>query len=260
MVVFFDIDGTLVEESSQIIPESAIRAIRRLRENGHVPVINTGRPYSHLDPRILAMPFGGWVCGAGMEIFLEDRWLQRYAMSRELSRQVIDMVRACKMQVIYEVEGGFYLDGDLSIVPQVTEEARRMEIKGFFVRQLAQIQDPILIKLVTYDGPGCQRQRFLDFMAQHFTCIDRGNTMVEFVRAGCSKAAGMELLLQALGMARQDTYAIGDSTNDLPMFRAAGHAICMGNGMEEAKAAAEYITDTVLADGVEKALAHYGLI
>ncbi len=260
MVIFFDIDGTLVDEASQIIPQSAIASIHALRENGHLPVINTGRPYSHIDPRIRALPFAGWVCGGGMEVFLKGQWLQKFAMTRDLSRQVIDMVRACKMQVIFEVEGGFLLDGDRSVARQVTEEAERMRKKGFFVRQVAEETEPIIIKLVTYDGPDSRRQEFLAFMEQHFTCIDRGDTMVEFVQKGCSKAAGMELLLHSIGAARQDTFAIGDSTNDLPMLRIAGHAICMGNGMAEAKAEAEFVTDTVLADGIEKALRHYGLI
>ena len=52
MVVFFDIDGTIIDEKTQEIPASAVRAVARLAEKGHMPVINTGRPYSHIDPRV----------------------------------------------------------------------------------------------------------------------------------------------------------------------------------------------------------------
>lgn len=260
MVIFFDIDGTIVDEATQIIPDSAAAAIAALRQKGHLPIINTGRPYSHIDPRVRALPFAGWVCAGGMEVYLNGQWLQKFHMTPQLSRQVIDMVRACNMQVILEVEGGFLLDGARSVAPQVTEEAERMAKKGFFVRQVADEPEPVLIKLVTYDGPDCRREDFLNFMQQHFACIDRGNTMLEFVQKGCSKAQGMALMLDALGAAKEDTYAIGDSTNDLPMLRAAGHAICMGNGMERAKAEAEFVTDTVLRDGIFQALRHYGLI
>ena len=111
MIIFFDIDGTLVDEESQIIPASAVEAISALRQNGHTPIINTGRPYSHLDPRVRAMPFAGWVCSGGMEVFVNGQWLQKLHMTGEMSRWLIDTVRACKMQVIFEVEGGFLLDG-----------------------------------------------------------------------------------------------------------------------------------------------------
>ena len=33
MVVFFDIDGTIVDIETQIIPESTVEAIRLLRQN-----------------------------------------------------------------------------------------------------------------------------------------------------------------------------------------------------------------------------------
>ena len=36
--------------------------------------------------------------------------------------------------------------------------------------------------------------------------------------------------------------------------------MCLGGGMEELKAEAEFITDTVMNDGIEKALIHFGLI
>lgn len=261
MVVFFDIDGTLVDDETQIIPASAVEAIDALRKNGHLPVINTGRPYSHIDPRVRALPFAGWVCGAGMEILLNGRWLQRLDTAPTLCRRVIEMARVCNMQVLYEAEGGYYLDGPWSTAQPIVRETQRMAGReDFFLRQVDRSPEPHFIKLVSFDGTPCRRAEFLAFMEQHFTCIDRGNTMVEFLAKGCSKAHGMEILLENLQISRRDTYALGDSTNDLPMFAAAGHAICMAGGMDQAKAAAEYVTDTVLGDGVAKALRHYGLI
>lgn len=260
MVIFFDIDGTIVDETSQIIPQSAVEAIAQLREKGHLPIINTGRPYSHLDPRVRAMPFAGWVCAGGMEVYLNGQWLQKFHMTRQMGQQVMADVRRCRMQVIYEVEGGFLLDGDLSSCPRVVHETAQMVKKGFSVWQASQVEDPEIIKFVTFDGEDSNRREFVRCMEPYFLCIDRGNGMMEFVQKGCSKAQGMQCMLSALGAPKEETFAIGDSTNDVTMFRLAGHAICMGNGMEEAKKEAEFVTDTVLNDGIAKALRHYGLI
>jgi hydroxymethylpyrimidine pyrophosphatase-like HAD family hydrolase len=114
MVIFFDIDGTIVHDESQIIPESAIRAVEALAAAGHTPIINTGRPYSHIDPRVRAMAFAGWVCSGGMEVYVDGKWLQKYRMSEEVRKVVIEAVRECRMQVIYEAVGGFLLDGEHS--------------------------------------------------------------------------------------------------------------------------------------------------
>ncbi len=260
MVIFFDIDGTIIDDDSQIIPASTIEAIAALRQRGHMPIINTGRPYSHIDPRVRAMPFAGWICAGGMEIILHDQWLRREEMPRQLCRPVIDTVRRHNMQVIYEVEDGFLLDGDLSTSPQCMREIRQMTKRGYAMHQVDDWEDIRIIKFVTFDAPGSEHEACVAELQPHFTCIERGGGMVEYLNKDCSKAQGMQQVLSVLDMAVEESFAIGDSANDIAMFRFAGHAICMGNGVEQAKAAADYVTAPVLEDGIEKALKHYALI
>ena len=259
MVVFFDIDGTIVDDDTQIIPESAVRAVERLGERGHLAVVNTGRPYSHIDPRVRKMAFGGWVCGCGMEIRLHDGWLVRRTPSPEVCRRVRDAARACGMWVLYEGRDGvLFTDRDSLESRWIVQETSRMTAKGFPVLPLE--EPPRFMKLVTFDAPGCRREEFIRLVSPWFDCTDRGGTMLELVLKGCSKAGGMEELLTRLGVPREQTLAIGDSTNDLPMIRFAAHSVCMGGGMEEPKRRAEYITAPVLEDGIEKALRHYDLL
>lgn len=260
MVVFFDIDGTIVDEDSQIIPESAVRAVDALGRNGHLPVVNTGRPYSHIDPRVRAMAFGGYVCGCGMEVRIRDHWIHRVAPGQWLCDYVVRNVRECGMDILYEAEGVIGTDGELSKAPVGVLEVERLIKKGVRHEDIAGMDSFRFVKFCTWDRPSCKRAEFLELMEPYFTCIDRGNTMVEFVLKGCSKAGGMRKVLTTTRCAREDTLAIGDSTNDLPMFRIAGHTACMGNGMAELKSQAEYITASVLDNGIEKALRHFGLI
>jgi hydroxymethylpyrimidine pyrophosphatase-like HAD family hydrolase len=44
------------------------------------------------------------------------------------------------------------------------------------------------------------------------------------------------------------------------MLNAVAIGICMGNGVEEAKNAADFVTKTVLEDGIAHALKHFELI
>lgn len=261
MVVFFDIDGTIVDEETQIIPESAVRAVEQLQKKGHIPVINTGRPYTHIDPRVRDMAFSGWICGCGMEVCLNGEWLYRVRPEPEVCRITRDLVRSCGMQVLYEAgDGAILTDGKYSDGhPTAVREVARMKAKGFEIREIDRSQ-PRFMKLVTFDAPGCRREEFIREMERYFTVIDRGNTMLELMMKGCSKAGGMQRLLKHLGLERDQTLAIGDSTNDLPMFSAAGHTACMGDGMKQLQEKSEFITAPVLEDGVEKALRHFGLI
>ena len=261
MVVFFDIDGTVVDNETQIIPESTVRAIGALGRNGHLAVVNTGRPYAHIDKRIRELPFGAYVCACGMEVRLGDGWLYRKHPDQTLRRHLLTAVRECGMQTMLEPDSHLMIvDGAYSVHPLLLREAELTRKKGMPIREAEEFEELPFIKGITYDWPGCDREEFLKRLEPYFDCILRENTMIEFVLKGCSKANGMLELLKALDIPVEDTMAIGDSTNDIPMFDVAKHTVCMGNGMEELKERAEYITDSVLEDGIEKALQHYGLI
>lgn len=261
MVVFFDIDGTLVDNKSQIIPESTVRAVEKLVDNGHIPVVNTGRPYGHIDPRIRAMAFQGWVCACGMDVRMDGKQLFHKKPDRELMRKTHRLVNECGMLPIYEAEDGIVIvDHERDGHPSIEKERRGMAAKGFTVMDASEVEEVFFQKLVTFNGPDCQRERFVKEMSEDYDIIFRDRGLLELVMTGCSKAKGMEILLNALGADRANTLAIGDSTNDLPMFRIAAHTACMGGGMEELMEQAEFVTDTVLNDGIEKALQHFGLI
>ncbi|MFR8332070.1 MAG: hypothetical protein ACLU9S_06685 [Oscillospiraceae bacterium] len=47
--------------------DCACEAVAALRRQGHLAILNTGRPHSHIDPRVLALTWDGFVCGCGME-------------------------------------------------------------------------------------------------------------------------------------------------------------------------------------------------
>ena len=46
----------------------------------------------------------------------------------------------------------------------------------------------------------------------------------------------------------------------MTMLEYAGIGVAMGNACEEAKAAADYVTDDIMKDGLAKALEHFGLL
>ena len=82
----------------------------------------------------------------------------------------------------------------------------------------------------------------------------------EMMLKGVSKGAAIKTFMEAIGEPIENAYAFGDSTNDIEMLETAGTAIAMGNGADEAKAVADYITDSVDEDGLAHAMKHFGLI
>jgi hydroxymethylpyrimidine pyrophosphatase-like HAD family hydrolase len=109
--------------------------------------------------------------------------------------------------------------------------------------------------LPTTDYEGIKRELGADF-----DFLEHEGNVVEIIPKGSSKATGIEWLCNYLGVEREDTYAVGDSINDLDMLCYAGHGIAMGNGTAPAKEAAEFITTDIHDDGIRNAMLHYGLI
>ena len=95
---------------------------------------------------------------------------------------------------------------------------------------------------------------------EYYTYLVHNDAIAELVPKGHTKATGMQKMCEALGIAREDTFAIGDSVNDLAMLEYAGYGIAMGNGTPEAKQVADYVTTDLADDGIYHALAHFGLI
>lgn len=261
MVVFFDVDGTIIDETSQQIPASAIRAIERLTANGHIAVVNTGRPYGHIDPRIYTMAFNAYVAGCGMEVRYQGKRIRFAYPSRAQRAFAKSCVEKHHMLPIYEdADATVIMDSRAEGHPYIQKEKECMKRKGCHVLDAAKCSDFSFQKFVTFDGENSQRAAFMAEIRKEFDIIIREGSLLEMVMKGASKASGMQILLDALGVSREDTLAIGDSNNDLAMFRFAHHTACMGGGSEELKSVSEFITTTVMEDGLQKALEHFRLI
>ena len=83
---------------------------------------------------------------------------------------------------------------------------------------------------------------------------------MEIIPKGFNKATGIKEICRILGVAHENTYSFGDSTNDLDMLEYTAHSIAMGDGMQQAKDAADYVTASLKEDGIYQGCKHYGLI
>ena len=74
------------------------------------------------------------------------------------------------------------------------------------------------------------------------------------------KVYGIQKCCEREGLGRESVIAFGDGDNDIQMLRFAGLGVAMGNAPDNVKAEADYVTDPVDEDGIEKALIGFGVI
>lgn len=84
-----------------------------------------------------------------------------------------------------------------------------------------------------------------------------GESYLEITSQRALKSQGVAYLLAQQQLAATDAAAFGDGHNDLPMLRAVGSPVVMGNATAEIQGAGRYVTTTNDADGVVYGMRHY---
>ena len=82
---------------------------------------------------------------------------------------------------------------------------------------------------------------------------------VEITSKGVSKASALRLMAARYNVAIDETLAIGDSGNDLPMLKAAGVSVAMGNASDAVKDACAHVTGLCVEDGFADAVYNFVL-
>ncbi len=89
------------------------------------------------------------------------------------------------------------------------------------------MRHPAVAGVGELEFPGCE-------IVLHRTVYpERDLAILDILPAGCSKASGLAHLAKLRGCTMADVLAIGDNWNDLPMLKAAGQAVLMGNAPGE---------------------------
>ncbi|MHB1126896.1 MAG: HAD-IIB family hydrolase [Bacillota bacterium] len=96
---------------------------------------------------------------------------------------------------------------------------------------------------------GCRK----DFQESLYITKSQYNYL-EFLHPEATKGRGLSAVAEALGILPGEIMAIGDSYNDVEMFKFAGSAVAMGNARQEVRAAADYVTAANVDDGVAEIL------
>lgn len=253
MLIFFDIDGTLIGEKSQVMLESAKEAIQKARANGHICMINTGRSLKLVGPDVTGLTeFDGLALGCGTRIIYHGETLLHKTFSEEEGRRIIAGLRRYGIDACLEGSEDNYCESDERMF---TETFRRFkhrfdelgygtfeEAPGRFDKFYAYADG--VEKMDAFRG---EFDSWLDF-------VDRREGNFEIMPKGYSKASAIRFMAQKLGISMSETVAVGDSSNDVPMLACAGISIAMGNASEDVKEIADYVSTDVDEDGIWNAL------
>ena len=256
--LFFDVDGTLVDEQGRV-PESAVAAIHEARARGALVFINSGRTYGLAAVVLEQVEADGLLCGCGTDLRIGGRQVYSHLLSKE----TVDGLRAD--YVPYKVD--LFLEGPEGTLCAPENRLKpSLEMRDFLASQgglspYAFSAEPCpMNKFCLLTDEASHTAAFLEKYRTVVDVIDRGAGFYECVPKGHDKGMAVRKTAELLGLDLADTYAFGDSTNDVDMLKAVAHPVIMGQHDAAILPYAEFVTRRLEEDGIAFALQHYGLV
>ena len=273
--VFLDIDGTLISRNGGSFADDR-EAMEEAAGKGHLLFLNTGRSFANIPGVLFGLSaLRGIAAGGGAHILLADargknpgyqtiyhKWISDdqlalvFAWCENHSRCcILEGERACYIININRSSWIFELDAP---IPVSSQDDFKKKSLGDFITKLtfdSPMPEAAGAALTAHVSPLADDSRFLE----SFCTLNRFADYTEGIIKGENKAKAMKIVLDKMGIGREDSIAIGDSANDLDMIRFAGLGIAMGNACAELKAAAGATTGACGKGGVAEALRNFVL-
>jgi len=271
-LVALDIDGTLLDSTGGI-PEANRAAIARAIEMGVEIVLATGRRYEFARPIFeqLPAPLTLILSNGALVKTRAGETLMRSLLPREIAREVLRrgvehrdsaavvFDRPSDGQVVFETidwnhpRHARYFAANRPFLSEasplescLTEDPVQVMFTGgcaamraLFLELGGRLPGGLTPKAKSLSDPtgdhggltpGATSLMFAVALTEY---RHRDFSLVDVVRAGCTKGSALRDWASSLGMTRDDVMAVGDNLNDLEMLEFAGTAVVMGNAVAE---------------------------
>lgn len=253
-IIFFDIDGTLIDVDTKKVTPKMLETLRRLKEKGIIICIATGRapmavPTFEGVEFDAILTYNGSYCFNQKEIIysnpLEQDDVQKMIQNAEVLGRPVSV--ATKDQLISngtdEDLDQYYAFGKQTVI--ISDDFDRVS-QGTVYQLLMSCRESDFSTIL--DGV---------HGAKITSWWDRA---VDIIPATGGKGTGIAKVLKYYGFDRSEALAFGDGNNDVEMFQAVGTGVAMENASERLKAVATDHCGHVAEDGIYYYCVEHGLI
>jgi len=253
-IIFFDIDGTLIDHATGKISAKTHEALRRLRKKGVLLCIATGRAPAAF-PDFGDAQFHAFCAFNGSLCFTENRIIHSDPIPRDSVKKVLENATAIGRPISVATRDGLSANGwDQDLSDYYALSKLKLTASADF--------DAACCKNVYQIMLGCRE-------SDHPAILKGTNDVkiavsweraVDVIPASSGKGVSVAKVLEHFGLVPSQALAFGDSYNDLEMLQAVGTGVAMGNAPDTLKAVANDVCKTVSEDGIYDYCIHHGLI
>lgn len=259
-LIAMDLDGTL-NNDQKVITEKTKAALMAAQKAGIRLALASARPSPGLfkerdilrlqDYRGILMSYnGGRIVDAatGKVLFETSMDLQETKqVLRQLEKLPVTPILDDGVQFYVTDKSGFKVEYECKNNNMVCSEVGNLaEFLSFAPIKILMSADPAQLKTV--------QKQIADFLPQRLTVVQTAPFYLEVIPKVINKGQGIRDICSVLGIATEEVISFGDAENDIPMLRAAGMGVAMGNAAEPVKQAADMVTLSNNEDGIAAAL------
>lgn len=255
-VLFFDVDGTLLTPKKRIVEPATIEILKELLNNPNIDLyLSSGRGRETLNDVEYIIPYftGLNLANGGHIIIGENSYVD--CIDKDLVKNVVE----------------FMIKNKISFSASTINGNLRMyfndEVKTSFDRNvpgpyilLKEDDDFYFDDVIQFWLLGNNEE--IDLTSKHFkdlTFFKWGTFGADVIPANRDKATGIKKILDIMKYDINNTFAFGDSDNDVPMFKLCKTSIVMAKCTPAARESASYITGPIEEGGLADAVRKYVL-
>jgi Cof subfamily protein (haloacid dehalogenase superfamily) len=243
-ILFFDIDGTLVDPATGRIPDKTFEALYRLREKGILLCIATGRASVAL-PSFGGFRFDAYCTFNGSLCYTENETIHSDPLSPNDVTKVLENAASIGRPVSVATKDRLAANGidqDLSDYYRLADLT--LTVADDFE---SACQEPVYQIML-----GCRP-------ADHDTILQGAtgakialswDRAADVIPASSGKGIAITEILKFFHLDASQAIAFGDNYNDIEMLQAVGTSVAMGNAVAQLKAIADHVCGHVSEDGI----------
>lgn len=253
-IVFFDIDGTLIDFQAKQISPKMLETLMRLQANGILICLATGRSPLAL-PHFPEITFDANLTFNGSYCYDSEKVLYSNPIPRDDILRLIENAADIGRPVCIATKDRLASNGS------DTDLADYFRIGGLEL-EIAEDFDSLLQEDIYQLMMGCRESEYPSILknVRHAKIAAWWDRAADIIPADGGKGKAIGKLLEQYGFHPSEAIAFGDGNNDIEMLLSVGTGVAMANGSEQLKAAADDICGHVAQDGIYHYCLEHGLI
>ena len=254
-IIFFDIDGTLIDMKKKQISKKVLETLVKLKNNGIKICIATGRSPMQV-PHFPNVEFDAFLTYNGSYCFNKYQDIFSNPLKKEDVYTIINNAKEIGRPLSLATKNRLAANGsDKDLDEYYGFSGNKVKVADDF-DTVVNTEEIYQIML------GCYKNEYDLIMkdvkdAKITAWWDRA---IDIIPLNGGKGVAITKILNYYQLTKEEAMAFGDGNNDIEMLDVVGYPIVMENGSDEVKQHACYICDDVEKEGILKGLKHFNLI